>query len=129
MEDIRNPRHAELNSTKVTEPNPAWVAVLVTNYTYSALNQQLTVSMPRGAITQTRTFTYNATTQRLFQVTNPENGTTSHYYNADGTLDYKTDANGQKLKYIYDSYRRVTMVQRYPNGTTEDPADRTEFLV
>ena len=58
---------------------------------------------------------------------NPENGTTSHYYNADGTLDYKTDAKGQKLKYIYDSLQRVTMVQRYPNGTTEDTAQRTEF--
>ena len=97
------------NLTKVTEPNPAGGAALITNYTYSELNQLLTVSMPRGSITQTRTFTYNSN-QRLFQVTNPENGTTSHCYNADGTLDYKTDAKGQKLKYLYDSYQRVTMV-------------------
>ena len=32
----------------------------------------LTVNMPRGGVTQNRTFTYNSS-QRLYQVTNPEN--------------------------------------------------------
>ena len=110
------------NLTKVTEPNPAGGAAYVTNYTYSALNQQLTVSMPRGAITQIRTFTYNSN-QRLFQVTNPENGSTSHYYNADGTLNYKIDASNTPN----DSLQRVIMVQRYLKATTEDTNQRTEF--
>ena len=53
-------------------------------------------------------------------MTNPENGITSHYYNA--------DAKSPKLEYIYDSRQRATMVvQRYPNGTIEDAAQRTEF--
>ena len=59
--------------------------------------------------------------------TNPENGTTTHFYNADGTLDYKTDAKGQKITYTYDSLHRVTAVRRYTNSTTEDTAQRTDF--
>jgi YD repeat-containing protein len=42
--------------------------------------------MPRGASTQTRTWNYDQTTQRLTSNTNPENGTVSYTYNADGTV-------------------------------------------
>ncbi len=114
------------NLTKVTEPNPAG-GTYDTNYTYSELNQLLTVSMPRGAVTQTRTFVYHATTQRLTSTTNPENGTTTNYYNADGTLAYKIDAKLQKISYDYDSLMRVTAVHRFTDGVNEDTMQRTNF--
>ncbi len=73
--------------------------------------------MPRSTGTQTRSFNYidPATNQPgalLRSATNPENGTVSYTYNADSTLDTKTDAKGQVLKYSYDSYKRVTTVMR-----------------
>ena len=83
--------------------------------------------MPRGGVTQTRTFVYNSTTQLLASTTNPENGTTTNNYKMDGTLDYKIDANGQKISYDYDSLMRVTAVHRFPNGTTEDTTQQTTF--
>ncbi len=116
------------NLTKVTEPNPAGGANLETTYTYSEVNQLLNVSMPRGGVTQTRTFVYSATTQRLTTVTNPENGTTNHYYNGDGTLAYKIDAKNQKISYDYDSLGRLIAVHRFPaNSSTEDTTQLTNF--
>ena len=96
-----------------------------TAYTYSELGQLLTVSMPRpgkGAsagttITQTRTWTYDTVTQKVSTVTNPESGTVSFSFNADGTLNYKLDANGQKLLYAYDTDGRVTSVRRFAGGS------------
>ena len=44
-------------------------------------------------------------------MTNPENGTTSYNYNADGTMNTKTDAKGQVLSYFYDSLGRLTQVK------------------
>ena len=66
------------------------------------------VSMPRGTSTQTRDFVYDSTTQRLTSATNPENGTVSYTYNADGTLATKLDANGNTESYSYDTYGRLT---------------------
>jgi len=55
--------------------------------------------MPRntanGMKTQTRTFVYDAITRRLTSATNPENGTVSYTYNADGTLATKHDVQRQ----------------------------------
>ena len=55
--------------------------------------------------------------------------TTNHFYNADGSLAYKTDQKGQKIAYTYDSMQRVTMVQRYltVNSANDEPLQRTEF--
>ena len=69
----------------MTEPDPA-LGNVETNYTYNLRDQLTGVSMPRGATTQTRTFNYDLTTGRLSSATNPENGTVSYTYNADGTL-------------------------------------------
>jgi YD repeat-containing protein len=44
----------------------------------------------------------------LTSATNPENGTVSYTYNADGTLASKTDANGNTETYTYDAYQRLT---------------------
>jgi YD repeat-containing protein len=64
---------------KVTEPDPLHGNV-DTNYTYDTLGRLTVVSMPRGAVTQSRTFTYDGSSQRLLSATNPENGTVSYAY-------------------------------------------------
>ena len=57
--------------------------------------------MPGGnVVTQTRTFNYSGA--YLVSATNPENGTVSYDYNADGTLAGKTDAKGTTLLYQRD---------------------------
>ena len=107
-------------------PPPAYpvttapTGMLLTGYTYDQLNHLTLVSMPRstagGPVTQTRTFVYTPTTYStlippalwLTSATNPENGTVSYTYNADGTLASKLDANGNTETYSYDSYQRLT---------------------
>jgi YD repeat-containing protein len=116
------------NLVAVVEPDPATGNVpppapsyplssappntLLTSYTYDALNHLTQVSMPRmvGGVlrTQTRTFVYDPTTQRLTSATNPENGTVTYAYNADGTLASKTDAKNHTESYSYDSYGRLS---------------------
>ena len=93
---------------------------LLTTYTYDQFNHLTQVSMPRttgyGLVTQTRTFVYASTTYStltlpavwLTSATNPESGTTSYTYNADGTLASKKDANGNTETYTYDAYQRLT---------------------
>ena len=95
------------NLTSVAEPNPTGKANYDTFYTYNHFNQLLTVSMTRPRVpangtnvTQTRTFVYDGS-QRVQLVTNPENGTTSYTYIADGTMNTKTDAKSQVLSYVY----------------------------
>ena len=88
---------------------------LLTTYTYDQLNHLTKVAMPRnpgsGLVTQTRTFVYASTAYStlnlpalwLTSATNPESGTASYTYNADGTLASKTDANGNQETYNYDA--------------------------
>jgi YD repeat-containing protein len=95
------------------EPNPSGGADLETTYAYNARNQLTGVTMPRGGVTQTRAFNFDLATGRLMSAANPENGTVSYTYNADGTLATKVDARNQKVEYVYDSYQRVTQVKRY----------------
>ena len=109
------------NLVKVTEP-----LVGDTNYTYDALNHLTQVSMVRGGTTQPRTFVYDPTTQRLTSATNPETGTVTYAYNADGTLLSKTDAKGQRIQYGYDDKQRVTSINRY-NGQTLNKCDSQTF--
>ena len=108
----------------MNEPNPAGGSDYVTSYTYDLLTHLTQLSMPRPTGTQTRTFVYDPTTQRLTSETHPESGTKTYAYNTDGTLATRIDAKGQKTVYSYDSYERLTMKQYYPNGTTEDPCQR-----
>jgi YD repeat-containing protein len=108
------------NLKTVNEPNPAGGADYVTTYTYDMLNHLTGVSMTRSTGSQTRTFVYNATTQRLTSETHPESGTASYTYNNDGTVATKTDARGVVTKYTYDSFQRVTMIQYFI-----DPAQPT----
>lgn len=108
------------NLKTINEPNPAGGANFSTSYTHDVMNHLTQVSMPRGSTTQTRTFAFDPSTQRLSSQTHPESGTTSYTYNADGTLATRTDAKGQIAQYTYDSYQRVTEVQRFPTPGHED---------
>ena len=112
------------NLVQVTEPNPAGGAEYQTYYAYNLRGQLTTVTMPRGRATQTRTFNYELSSGRLLSATNPENGTVSYTWNADGTLLRKTDAKGQKVEYSYDGHRRVTQVRRYKASGTEEACQR-----
>src|SRR5580658_2452281 len=94
----------------VTEPNPA-----------------STVSMTRGGVPQTRTFTYSGT---FFNSTaNTENGTVSYTYDGAHHVLSRTDAIGSQTQYSYDSYGRLTEVQYYPasNGGNEDTSQRVTY--
>ncbi|WP_162180005.1 RHS repeat-associated core domain-containing protein [Bryobacter aggregatus] len=116
--------------TLVTEPRPG-SGTYTTNYSYNITGKLTGVSMPRDGVTQTRSFTYDTTTQsRLLSATNPENGTVSYVYNADGTAQSKTDAKGIKSEFVYDSYKRVTQTKKstQSGGTwTEDRCQRVDY--
>ena len=75
---------------------------------HNLLNKLTGVNMPRGSVTQTRTFNYSLTTGWLTSATNPETGTVSYTYRADGSLASKTDAKNQPTTYTYDNYGRLT---------------------
>src|SRR5258708_29767577 len=110
------------NITNVVEQDASQTntsAQATTTYTYDALDHLIGVTMPRqtpgGTVTQTRTFNYNSgstITAYLQSATNPENGTVSFTYNADGTMSTKTDAKYQQLSYTYDALGRVTQVSQ-----------------
>jgi YD repeat-containing protein len=104
------------NLVKVEEPDPASGANLTTGYTYDAMNHLTQVSMPRGSTT-TRTWDYD-TNQRLSSATTPESGTVNYVYNTDGTLQYKTDAKGQKTQYTYDLFGRRSQIDYFPAGSS-----------
>jgi YD repeat-containing protein len=84
------------NAILVTEPNPAG-GNFSTSYTYTPVNQLATVSMARGGVTQTRTFTYNG--WDLVSATNPENGTVTYTYDGAHHVTSRTDALGQLTQY------------------------------
>ena len=74
------------NLTAVYEPDPATGSATtgpVTNYTYNGANQLTNVSMVRGTLTQTRTFTYSGLD--LASETTPEAGTVTYAY--DGIIN------------------------------------------
>jgi RHS repeat-associated protein len=118
------------NLTTVLEPDPANQpgGTLTTTYAYDWMNHVTSVSMTRAGTTQTRSFVYDSA-GRLTSATNPENGTVTYTYNSDNTLQDKHDAKGQDTVYTYDSQKRVTMIQRYPNGKNngEDQCQRVTY--
>ena len=101
---------------------------LITTYTYDALAHLTQVTMTRQGTTQTRTFTYDSTTQRLTSVQTPEAGITTYAYNSDGTLQSKTDAKGQQTKYQYDAWQRVLETDYVPTGSGQpDPCQTVQY--
>src|SRR5579862_1570416 len=100
----------------------------ITTYSYDALSHLAGVSMPRSNGTQTRTFNYGTPPGNLLlSATNPENGTVTYTYSSHYKVVTRVDAKGQKVAYSYDSYARLTKVQRYPNGTTEDTCQQENY--
>jgi len=94
-------------------------APLETLYTYDVYNRLTNVTMTRSSGSQTRTFTYDGTAQRLISVANPENGMVTFTYNHDGTVQKRTDAKGQEIRYTYDAKKRVTHARRYVGGVEQ----------
>ncbi len=122
--------------TRVVEktPNPGPEANHVTYYTYDLLGHLTQVQMTRTIsgtnVTQTRTWTYDPTTQFLTSVTQPESGTVTYTYNSDGTLATRTDLKSQRAVYTYDAYQELIQVARgtVSNGIfTEDQNQRTTY--
>jgi RHS repeat-associated protein len=114
---------------KVTEPRPGG-GTYETSYTYNITGKLVGVSMPRDGVTQTRTFQYDTQTYSLLQsATNPENGTVTYVYNADRSLQSKTDAKGIKTEFSYDSYKRVLQVRKLSgNPLLEDRCQRVDYI-
>jgi YD repeat-containing protein len=124
------------NLVKVEEPKPAadtgHTGNYFTSYKYDVLGHLIEVSMPRGGVTQERKFNYEYEPNRpgtlLLSAQNPESGTVTYTYHPDGTMATKVDAKGQKTELVYDSYKRVTQVKKYPSvGAPEDEAARVEL--
>jgi RHS repeat-associated protein len=119
---------------KVTEPRPGG-GTYETSYTYNITGKLVGVSMPRDGVTQTRTFQYDTQTYSLLQsATNPENGTVNYVYNADRSLQSKTDAKGIKTEFSYDSYKRVLQVRKLTGNINsggalvEDRCQRVDYI-
>jgi len=120
---------------RVDEPNSSGQLGTVaspnqpTTYTYDILNNLLTVTQigsgteqcgPAGGnCSQTRTFTYN-NLSRLLTATNPESGTISYAYDANGNLTSKVDARSVTTTYAYDALNRVTS-RSYSGGSVATP--------
>ena len=85
-------------------------------YTYPASNSYgMVFSVTQGS--QARTFTYDSLS-RLLSTANPESGTTSYTYDADGNVLSKQDARGVGMTYgPYDALNRLEK-RTYPDGTT-----------
>src|ERR1039457_1447775 len=112
------------NLVTVSEPDPAG-GTDVTTYNYNAVNQLLTVTMPRSSGTQTRSFQW--TGSDMTSATNPENGTVSYTYNGAHRVLSRTDAKGQKTQYNYDRYGRKTMVQHFNASQVEQMNQRVNY--
>lgn len=102
----------------VMEPNASNSLAAETDYGYDLLNN-LTAVVQKGVSgeqARTRSFTYDSLS-RLLTATNPETGTVCYGqksgaacqngYDANGNLQYKTDARGVVTQYRYDALNRL----------------------
>lgn len=125
-----NPQNLTMNAAATVTANFSVVSVsdVSTDYTYNLLDQLTTVTMTRPTGTQTRTFVYDPVTRRLTSASNPENGTVTYTYGANGKIASRTDAKNQKVIYTYNTNQVLAQIQRYPvSGGAEDTCQRTEF--
>jgi len=96
--------------TEVMEPNgTSRSASMETDYAYDALGNLLTVNQTGIAGVDTarlRSFSYDSLSQ-LRLATNPEHGTITYQYDANGNVYYKTDARSVTTNFGYDSLNRL----------------------
>ena len=121
------------NLIKVREPRPGGGADYETAYTYTMLGKLHTVTMARpgkglnpATVTQVRTFTYNPGGQTT-SIQHPENGTVSFLYNADGSVQRKTDAMNQRVEWSYTAEGRPATVRKYWANGTEDTCSKVAY--
>jgi RHS repeat-associated protein len=112
--------------TAVQEPSgTAQSPSMVTDYTYDPLNNLLSVAQLGGptasGITRNRSFTYDGLS-RLLSATNPETGTATYSYDANGNVLSKispavnASSGTQTISYCYDALNRVTY-KFYPGAS------------
>ena len=107
---------------RVDEPNNAGqfgtltAPVQPTSYSYDVHGNLLTVQQNGSGTeqcgdlptcSQTRTYTYSSLS-RLLTAADPESGTVSFEYYANGNLKNRTDARGIQTNYEYDAANRLT---------------------
>ncbi|HEY6333975.1 MAG TPA: RHS repeat-associated core domain-containing protein, partial [Blastocatellia bacterium] len=81
-----------------------------TQYTYDAMGDLVSVSQDVNEEQTGRSFSYDSQ-KRLLQAINPESGTTSYTYDANGNVKTKTDLRSPStplISYTYDSLNRIT---------------------
>ena len=83
----------------------------VTNYTYDALDDLLTVTQGGS---RTRTFTYDSL-KRLASSNNPESGVVSYTYTTNSNVLTKTDARQIKITYAWDDLNHL-LSRTYSNS-------------
>ncbi len=121
------------NVSQVQEPNPAGGSALVTNYSADG-NGNITQINQLGTGSDTarqRNFVYDSL-GRLLSAAVPESGVTCYGhgdgtlagcqndgYDANGNLQYKTDARGITVNYSYDALNRLT--NKYFSGSATVP--------
>ena len=103
------------NLIAVYEQDPA-LGTVSTSYGYDVLNHLVQVYMPRGTTTQTRSFNYTKRYHRrqrsCLAPPTLRTARSATPTKATATSTSKTDAKGQQLTYLYDSYNRLTSVNR-----------------
>ncbi|MCU1284169.1 MAG: repeat-associated core domain protein [Acidobacteriales bacterium] len=112
-DELRKPRSFKTDALNrlalVYEPDPATGAwAYGTSYAYDTLNNVTTVQQDGGApsTARWRYFSYDSLS-RLLSANNPETGTISYAYDADGNLAGKTDARNITTTFGYDALHRL----------------------
>lgn len=110
---------------------------LVTLYTYNTLNNLTSVLQQGGTTTQSqwrnRSFSYDSLS-RLTSATNPESGTITYTYDANGNLSSKRSPKPNQgspsttgtVNYCYDSLNRITS-KDYNNSTCPNAAPQASY--
>ena len=121
------------NLTQVLEPSgSSTTPVLETDYSYDGFNNLWSVTQWGGPINsagyRSRSFVYDGMS-RLRSATNPESGTTTYIYDANGNLTFKTvpapntaaaSALTLTTNYAYDLLNRITS-KTYTNDAYQSP--------
>jgi YD repeat-containing protein len=115
--------------TEVMEPSgTAQSPSMETDYSYNALNNLLSVNQKGNGTSDTprlRRFSYDSLS-RLLSAANPESGTTTYTYDADGNVMTKTVAGGATTNFTYDALGRI-LSKSYSNDSSATPASCFQY--